>query len=98
MSSCSDRLICLQGGLVVRADAYVTALDVERAGHRLVAEGEHLYLERGPGITLDADLAARGRRWRHDLLVLMRYQPDDRHLFDDNLPRPELGPIVIRRP
>ena len=95
-NSSDDRWVHLQQGLVVPVEAYITALDVERAGHHLVVESEHLYLDRGHGLTLDAELVARVRQWRHHVLVLMRYHPNDRHLVDAAVTFPDHGPIVRR--
>lgn len=94
MSSDSDRLVCLQGGLVVPREAFDLVLAVERQGLTLTIDGADVIVA-GDGLHHeDLDALRRLKPYVHQLL---RYVADDRHLFDARHPHPVHGPVVVTR-
>jgi hypothetical protein len=91
----SERLVCLQAGLVVPVAAVEAALAIERAGHRLRLDGPDLVVE--PVGAVDHHDLEQLRRWKPHVRMLLAYTPSDHHLFDDTAPPPATGAIVTRR-
>ena len=59
-------------GLVLPEAAVLAALEVERAGHRLVLDGDDVLVERGRGCPpIDPQLIEAARRWKHHLWLLV---------------------------
>lgn len=88
MSDC-DRLVPLQAGVVVPAEAYDLALTCEGLGIRLSADGGVLNVE-GPHTPEILDAL---RRCKAHILTILRYSPSDRHLFDPSIAFPDHGPV-----
>ncbi|HWI20360.1 MAG TPA: hypothetical protein VNT81_21545 [Vicinamibacterales bacterium] len=89
-----EGFVYLQAGMVIPVAAVMAALNIERAGHRLSLDGEHLLVE--PHGDVDPDDLAQLRRWKPHVRMLLQYVPDDRHLFDATHPPPEPGPLTRR--
>ena len=81
-SSPPDRLVWLRGGLCVPIEPYLLVLRLESQGFtfRLAADGVP---EVAPFDHLTRDDLAALRRWRYHVVMLIRYTPDDSHLFYD---------------
>jgi hypothetical protein len=83
-----DRVVCLRGGVVVPAPAYVLLLDLERRDIHISREGADTLVVGPPERLTDADRALI-RHWKQQLLLLLDYctRPDlDAHLFADTRP------------
>lgn len=89
MAGDTDRLVCLQHGIVVPLDAYLLVLKCENLGITL-AEDNGVLDARGP-ITPEIDAGLR--RLKPHVLLLLKYEPSDRHLHDATVPFPAHGPI-----
>jgi len=78
-TSSSEPLCYLRPGLILPAPAILAVLALERAGHRLslAASGEHIHVERAPGVAVDPDDLAALRRWKRHAILLLRYLPSD---------------------
>jgi hypothetical protein len=92
VSAC-DQLVCLQGGLVVPVAAYNLAIRCDMMGIKLTARGGMLDAE-GP---YTPEILEALRQSKPHILAILKYTPDDRHLFDDRVPFPEMGPVLARR-
>jgi len=90
--SASDSLVSLQHGLVVPLEAWLLAIRCEEVGIKLVPRGDTLDAD-GP---LNPELVAALRRLKPHVLAILRYTPDNRHLFDPSVPFPEHGPLLSR--
>jgi hypothetical protein len=86
------RFVFLQGGMVVPLAAVIAALNIERAGHRLRLDGDGLFIE--PDGSIDPEDLAELRRWKPHVRLLLAYVADDRHLRDEQRPRPDVGPVL----
>jgi hypothetical protein len=92
VSAC-DQLVCLQGGLVVPVAAYNLAIRCEELGIRLSARGGVLDAE-GP---YTVEILEALRQSKPHILAILKYTPDDRHLFDPSVPFPDHGPSLNGR-
>lgn len=90
----SDRLVFLQGGLVVPLEACELVLEMERRGLKLWLDGEDVLIE---GRDITPDVVAGVRRWKPHVRLLLAYVASDGHLVDDSSPRPEVGPVLVTR-
>ena len=89
----TDRLVCLQHGLVVPLDAYVLVLKCGHLGIALRDDGDVLDAS-GP-ITPEIDTALRRLKWH--VLSILKYHPSDRHHQDPSVPFPDHGPVLKGR-
>lgn len=87
----SDRLVCLRGGMVVPLAVYTVVLAIEGTGHRLAVDGGDILITPGG---LDPALLAELKRWKAHAIRLLAHTASDLHHFDDQVPAPELGPIL----
>ncbi len=92
----SDPFVHLQGGLVLPLASCELALDLETRGFSMKQDGDVLVVSPAGQLT-EAD-CNRIRQWKHHLLILLAYTPNDAHLFDATLPAPPTGPLLHRRP
>lgn len=93
MNTPSERLVCLQRGVVVPLAAFNLAIRCEVDGVRLWIDwdgGSERLKVKGP---CSAELLAELNRWKPHVLAILKYTADDRHLFDTSLPFPDHGPI-----
>lgn len=87
--SASSQLVCLQAGIVVPLEAFTLALECEALGIRLSAHGGVLDVD-GPHTP---EILQALRRWKPQIVAILRYSPSDRHLYDPAIPFPEHGPV-----
>lgn len=80
-SDFDDHFVTLRGGMIVPTAAVLLALDLERREIRLTRDGDALLA--GPADQLTADDYVAIRQWKSHLLLLLDYQPDDAHRYDD---------------
>lgn len=83
-SDLHDRYVSLRGGLIVPADAYLLALDLEARGFTLARAGEQI--EVAPADKLTRQDFGAIRTHRGALLALLDYAREgghDAHLFTD---------------
>lgn len=88
----TDRLVCLQNGLVASLEAEQLRLRCEELGITLRDDNGVLDAS-GP---LTPEVCADLKRLKPHILNLLRYTPSDRHIRDDRAPFPDHGPIVVR--
>ena len=74
MHSESERLVQLQGGLVVPVEPLLLLLELEQRGFRLEREGDDTLVVR-PYDRLTRVDCDRIRRWKSHLLALIAYTP-----------------------
>lgn len=89
MSRCSDgdQLVVLLDGFTARLAPYVLVIRLESEGFRLTLDQDnHLFVE--PGERLRRDDADALRQYKDDVIRLLRYTPDDSHLYTHR-PTPE---------
>lgn len=85
MTAGSDvELVHLRGGLVTTAGALRILWHLEDRGFAITLEHDRLFV-RPPSRLTSADVVAI-RRHRDELVQLVRYTPDDRHLFTSTVP------------
>lgn len=93
----SEALVFLQRGFVVPARAYHLAIRCEARGIRLsVGPGDKLVADSMDGSPIPVEVLEQLRGLKLHLLAILRYTPDDRHLFDSSLPYPHHGPLSAR--
>lgn len=90
--STSEALEPLQNGLCVPGAAFNLAIRCEELGIALSIASDGRLVTHG---TLTPDLRSELARLKYHMLLLVQYQPSDRHLRDDDAPRPTLGPIRV---
>ncbi len=95
MAVSDGRFVHLQAGLVLPLASVELALTLEERGFTLTRDGDVLVVS--PADTLTPDDCARIRKWKHHLLLVLAYTPTDAHLFDNTVPAPQTGPLVVRR-
>ena len=86
----SEPLVFLQRGYVVPVSAFNLVLRCESLGIRLSIGGGNKLAADGP-ITLD--ILSELKRLKPHVIALLQYVPDDRHLRDETIPAPRVGPI-----
>jgi hypothetical protein len=81
-SSAMDRFVALQDGLVMPAEPYRLALELEERGFQLSRDGHFLVVQ--PSTRLTSFDCRRLRQWKWHLLILVDYVQVDRarHLWD----------------
>ena len=77
-----DDVVVLTGGVTARLAPYLLLIRLEAEGFRLLLDAED-HLDVVPGDRLHPDDVQALRRYRHDVVNLLRYVADDRHLFTD---------------
>jgi hypothetical protein len=78
-ASGEDELVVLRDGFSARLAPYLLVIKLEAEGFRLVLDGDdHLDVLSG-GALHPADVDAL-RRYRADVIRLLRYVPDDTHI------------------
>lgn len=88
----SERLVCLQKGFVVPVEVFDLVLECERRGITLtVRNGSTLDVE--SVATLPSEVVELLKAWKPHILAVLAYTPSDRHLFDNSIPAPRMGPI-----
>ena len=85
----SEPLVMLQRGFCVPVEAFNLVLDCEAIGVKLTARGNTLDVD-GPHTP---ELLERLKAWKPHVLAVLAYTPTDRHLFDDSIQPPHMGPI-----
>ena len=89
VSDSEPRFWFVRPGLLLPEAAVLAALAVERAGHRLVLDGDDVLIERGPGCPpIAPELVEAARRWKHHVwLLTYRLTRDVAPV--ENAPKPE---------
>jgi hypothetical protein len=89
-----SELVHLRGGLTVSVPALRLLWKLENDGFTIRLLDDRLQVS--PIEQLTSAIAQRIREHRDELLMLVRYQPDDSHLFTDCIQKPvPLTPIMI---
>lgn len=90
----SEPLVMLQRGFVTPVTVFNLVLACEAIGIRLWLERENdceVIRADGP---VTPEILAELRAWKPHVIAILKYVPDDRHLFDPSVPFAEHGPVV----
>lgn len=74
MNDSESRFWFIGPGLILPEAAVVAALDLERAGHQLLIDGDDVLIERGPGCPpIAPELIEAARRWKGHIWLLVHH-------------------------
>lgn len=75
-----DEVVVLTGGVTARVAPYLLLIRLEAEGFRFLLDADD-HLDVVPGDRLHPDDVRALRQYRDDVIRLLRYVADDRHLY-----------------